>query len=248
MQKARPTQAQDEVLSRKQPKRQSSTPNVQRLDTSSVPGSQQAVLQFQRQVGNQATLQMMQKKNDGGERAASAGAHGHWRKTSIPTPAQSQTTDETGLGSDAVIQRAWNEMDSDEVARLNNSAYINRLTELIDRVGSIPLRAKTIVPKTGSTNIRIDMQGGAPRGEETWANIQCQVGEDSVAGVICPFDLDIAVVRAGLHEALAANDMLEWQSDEEETDEDEGLPEDWVENETKDAPIINLPPGSRLPY
>ena len=71
--------------------------------------------------------------------------------------------------------------------------------------------------KAGFTNIeldgvRIDTQSFANDG--TCYNVQCQVGRQSMAGVIFPIGLDIDEVKRGLLLAIAANAMYTWYPDE----------------------------------
>lgn len=133
----------------------------------------------------------------------------------------------------AVVQRDWvgteNSSLSDTSAR-----NIRILKDLIAEITRIPGSAGTIVPREGSTDRRIDMQGEVPRGDDTWANIQCQVGGNSVGGVICPFDLDLEEVKRGLVQALETGDILEWAVEVDEEVDDEMA--QWVESETADTP------------
>jgi hypothetical protein len=113
-----------------------------------------------------------------------------------------------------VVQRAWTAKNNGNLTE--HPGEKEALEALVDGVSRIPTQIKTIMPKTGSTDNRIDMQGSVRRGGFLYANIQFQVGGDSVAGIICPFDLDINLVKAGLREALEADDVLEWEDEETE--------------------------------
>lgn len=126
---------------------------------------------------------------------------------------KNKTTTESNLTT-GVVQRAWIAKNNQNLTE--HAGEKEALEALIDGVSRVPTQIKTIMPKTGSTDNRIDMQGSVRRGGALYANIQFQVGGDSVAGIICPFDLDIEKVKAGLRQALEADDVLEWEDEEEE--------------------------------
>ena len=144
----------------------------------------------------------------------------------------------------AVVQRDWVGTDNSSLSD-TSARNIRILKDLVAEITRIPGGAGTIVPREGSTDRRIDMQGEVPRGEDTWANIQCQVVGDSIAGVICPFDLDLEEVKRGLVQALEAGDILEWEAVEAEEVDDKMA--QWVESETADTPPIELPRGMKSP-
>lgn len=115
-----------------------------------------------------------------------------------------------------VVQREWIDTENDSLSPTNNNG-IESLTDLIETLNHIPSQAKTIVPNHGSTHYRIDMQGAVRRrGPILFANIQMQIGGDSIAGVICPFDLSIETIRGGLRQALDDSAVLEWEGEEED--------------------------------
>ncbi len=146
--------------------------------------------------------------------------------------------------SRAIVQRDWVGTDNSSLSD-TSANNIRALKDLVAEITRIPGSAGTIVPREGSTDRRIDMQGEVPRGDDTWANIQCQVGGNSVGGVICPFDLDLEEVKRGLVQALETGDILEWEAEEAEEVDDEMAR--WVESETADTPPIELPRGMKSP-
>jgi len=114
-----------------------------------------------------------------------------------------------------VVQREWINTENDSLSSTDNNG-IEILTGLIKTLNHIPSQAKTIVPNHGSTQYRIDMQGAVRRGPILFANIQMQIGGDSIAGVICPFDLSIETICGGLRQALDDGALLEWEGEEED--------------------------------
>ena len=146
--------------------------------------------------------------------------------------------------SQTVVRRDWAGTGNSSLSETSEK-NMRVLKDLVAEITRIPGSAGTIVPKEGSTDRRIDMQGEVPREDDTWANIQCQVGGDSIAGVICPFDLDLEKVKLGLIQALEAGDILEWEAEEVEEVDDELA--QWVESETADTPPIELPRGMKSP-
>ena len=146
--------------------------------------------------------------------------------------------------SQAIVQRDWVGTDNSSLSD-TSAKNMRALKDLVAEITRIPGSAGTIVPREGSTDRRIDMQGEVPRGDDTWANIQCQVVGDSIAGVICPFDLDLEEVKRGLVQALEAGDILEWEAVEAEEVDDKMA--QWVESETADTPPIELPRGMKSP-
>ncbi len=150
-----------------------------------------------------------------------------------------------------VVQLAWNATNNTKLTKGSINDFVDEIDEEINAITVIPPSPARM--RQGRL-IRIDMQGPVQRGDEIWANIQIQkngqrVGNSSIAGVICPFDLPIEEVKNGLHEAMEQRDVLEWSNDTEEEDgweakerakekaEAEELAE-WAADETEDAPQI----------
>ena len=146
--------------------------------------------------------------------------------------------------SHGIVQRDWFGTENSSLSAAS-AGNMRVLKELVAEIARIPGSAGTIVPRKGSTDRRIDMRGPVPRGDDDWANIQCQVGGDSIAGVICPFDLDLEEVKRGLIQALEAGDILEWEA--EEAGEVDNEFTKWVESETAEVPPIVLPRGMKSP-
>lgn len=150
------------------------------------PLSQDALIQLQHTVGNRRTVKVLARR-------------------SAP---DDQSTSE-------VIQRDWVDTNNSNLGRASGSQK-QALKDLVPGISRVPTQIKTIVPKSGSTNYRIDMQGSVRRSGTVYANVQCQIGDDSIAGVICPFDLALETIKSGLEDALDREAVLEWEPEEGE--------------------------------
>jgi hypothetical protein len=87
------------------------------------------------------------------------------------------------------------------------------LKGLVPGISRVPTQIKTIVPKSGSTHHRIDTQVPVRRAGTVYADIECQIRDDSVAAVICPFDLALEPMRWPV-DALDRDAVLEWLPEE----------------------------------
>lgn len=148
--------------------------------------SQDTLLELQRTVGNRRTVKALARRS---------------------TPEDRSRSD--------VIRRDWVDTNNSNLGRANGSQK-QALKNLVPDISRVPTQIKTIVPKFGSTDYRIDMQGSVRRSGTVYANIQCQIGDDSIAGVICPFDLALETIKSGLEDALDREAVLEWEPEEGE--------------------------------
>ncbi len=142
------------------------------------------------------------------------------------------------------IQREWNKTDEGKVSRYDSSNITKQLLQLIPDVNRIPTIPGTIAGGRGSgdDSARIDMQGPTSDG---YANIQAQYEDGTFGGVICPFDMDMTTLQAGLTRAISEQIMLRWtpgkeegKEEGEETEEQKYERElaEWAKQETADEP------------
>jgi hypothetical protein len=118
-----------------------------------------------------------------------------------------------------LIQREWVPGGGGSITT-SSGAYKKGFGHCCDEIDEVPTSVGTMVRVDQRGNVvhtrreeyvRIDMQEFTKAG---WLNIQCQVGSVSMAGILCPPNLPVATMLAGLRLAIANNRMYTWVPDD----------------------------------
>jgi hypothetical protein len=124
----------------------------------------------------------------------------------------------------SILQREWVPGGGGRITP-SSSAYKRAFHAARDAIVTVPTTVGTIVRVDRRGHVvhsrdeefaRIDMQGFTREG---WLNVQCQAGNVSMAGLLCPPDLPLAAFRDGLQRAIDGNCMYTWVAEEATSDE-----------------------------